>query len=171
MTLVGIVNADLGLHMPDFRAGERTFSSSRRSPAVPVAEMSAANFSPTFTPHSPSIQFARHHDFEGFWDQESSIAVAGTITLRAPRPCPGCSIMGRATRRDARPPPGRRTAAGVLLGEPAPRRWRNRTGSIGSRHAPSKAVVLSRHLRSVLDKLPFPEDVIVTVDVDAYQLL
>jgi primosomal protein N' (replication factor Y) len=25
----------------------------------------------TFTPHSPSIQFARHHDFEGFWDQES----------------------------------------------------------------------------------------------------
>jgi len=31
--------------------------------------------------------------------------------------------------------------------------------------------VLSRHLRAVLNKLPFPEDVIVTVDVDAYQLL
>ena len=30
---------------------------------------------------------------------------------------------------------------------------------------------LSRHLRGVLDKLPFPEDVIVTVDVDAYQLM
>ena len=25
VTLVGILNADLGLHMPDFRAGERTF--------------------------------------------------------------------------------------------------------------------------------------------------
>jgi primosomal protein N' (replication factor Y) len=30
---------------------------------------------------------------------------------------------------------------------------------------------LSRQLRSVLDKLTFPEDVIVTVDVDAYQLM
>jgi len=30
---------------------------------------------------------------------------------------------------------------------------------------------LSRHLRAVLDKLTFPEDVFVTVDVDAYQLL
>ena len=30
---------------------------------------------------------------------------------------------------------------------------------------------LSRHLRAVLEKLTFPEDVIVTVDVDAYQLL
>ena len=25
VTLVGIINADVGLHMPDFRAGERTF--------------------------------------------------------------------------------------------------------------------------------------------------
>ncbi len=30
---------------------------------------------------------------------------------------------------------------------------------------------LSRHLREVLDKLTFPEDVIVTVDVDPYQLM
>ena len=30
---------------------------------------------------------------------------------------------------------------------------------------------LSRHLRGVLEKLTFPEDVIVTLDVDAYQLL
>jgi len=30
---------------------------------------------------------------------------------------------------------------------------------------------LSRHLRNVLDKLTFPEDVFVTVDVDAYQLM
>jgi hypothetical protein len=30
---------------------------------------------------------------------------------------------------------------------------------------------LSRHLRGILDKLTFPEDVFVTVDVDAYQLL
>jgi hypothetical protein len=30
---------------------------------------------------------------------------------------------------------------------------------------------LSRLVRETLDKLPFPEDVTVTVDVDPYQLL
>jgi hypothetical protein len=30
---------------------------------------------------------------------------------------------------------------------------------------------LSRHIRGVLEKLTFPEDVTVSVDVDAYQLL
>jgi primosomal protein N' len=30
---------------------------------------------------------------------------------------------------------------------------------------------LSRRIRETLDKLPFPEDVTVTVDVDPYQLL
>jgi len=35
-----------------------------------------------------------------------------------------------------------------------------------------EAVVrLSRLLRTILDKLPFPEDVAVAVDVDPYQLL
>jgi len=32
-------------------------------------------------------------------------------------------------------------------------------------------VRLSRLIREVLDKLPFPEDVAVAVDVDPYQLL
>ena len=32
-------------------------------------------------------------------------------------------------------------------------------------------VRLSRKVRETLDKLPFPDDVIVTVDVDPYQLL
>ena len=36
----------------------------------------------------------------------------------------------------------------------------------------TRAVVkLSRYLRGVLDKLTFPEEVIVTVDVDPYQLM
>jgi hypothetical protein len=30
---------------------------------------------------------------------------------------------------------------------------------------------LSRHIKAVLEKLTFPEDVIVGVDVDAYHLL
>jgi hypothetical protein len=32
-------------------------------------------------------------------------------------------------------------------------------------------VKMSRQLSAILEKLTFPEDVVVTVDVDAYQLL
>jgi primosomal protein N' len=35
----------------------------------------------------------------------------------------------------------------------------------------SAVMRLSRSIREVLDKLPFPEDVAVAVDVDPYQLL
>ena len=71
VTLVGIINADLALHLPDFRAGERTFpiahpSRRTRRPRRDTGEV----FVQTYTPFSPSIQFARHHDFAGYFQQE-----------------------------------------------------------------------------------------------------
>ncbi|MEO6053759.1 MAG: primosomal protein N', partial [Chthoniobacterales bacterium] len=71
VTLVGIINADISLHLPDFRAGERTFQlltqvAGRAGRGDVVGEV----FVQTFTPVSPSIQFARHHDYEGFFEQE-----------------------------------------------------------------------------------------------------
>ena len=71
VTLVGIVNADLGLHMPDFRAGERTFQLAHpgRRPRR-TRRRRGRSLRATFTPFSPSIQYARHHDFDGFWEQE-----------------------------------------------------------------------------------------------------
>jgi primosomal protein N' (replication factor Y) len=63
--------------------------------------------------------------------------------------------------------------AGILLGEPAPAPLEKSHGQYRF-HVTlrGRAVrILSRHIRAVMEKLPFPEDVIVTVDVDAYQLL
>ena len=70
VTLVGIINADLALHLPDFRAGERTFQLLTQVAAGPVGASARGSFVQTYTPFSPSIQFARHHDFAGYFDQE-----------------------------------------------------------------------------------------------------
>src|SRR3712207_8159585 len=71
VTLVGIINADLALHLPDFRAGERTFQLlTQVAGRAGRGETPGEVFVQTFTPFSPSIQFARHHDFTGYFDQE-----------------------------------------------------------------------------------------------------
>ena len=71
VTLVGIVDADLSLHIPDFRASERTFQllvqvSGRAGRGDRAGEVVVQ----TYTPYSPPIQFARQHDFEGFLLEE-----------------------------------------------------------------------------------------------------
>src|SRR5213594_410578 len=61
VTLVGIINADLALHLPDFRAGERTFQLlTQVAGRAGRGETSGEVFVQTYTPFSPSIQFARH---------------------------------------------------------------------------------------------------------------
>src|ERR1044072_2215488 len=71
VTLVGIINADLALHLPDFRAGERTFQLlTQVAGRAGRGETSGEVFVQTYTPFSPSIQFARHHDFAGYFQQQ-----------------------------------------------------------------------------------------------------
>lgn len=71
VTLVGIVHADLGLHLPDFRAGERTFQLlTQVSGRAGRGDIEGEVFVQAFTPFHPSIQYARRHDYLGFYDQE-----------------------------------------------------------------------------------------------------
>jgi primosomal protein N' (replication factor Y) len=65
--LVGIVNADIALHFPDFRAAERTFSL-----LTQVAGRAGRGDEPaqvvlqTYSPDHPAVQLASAHDYEGF---------------------------------------------------------------------------------------------------------
>ncbi len=71
VTLVGIIHADLSLHMPDFRAAERTFQLlTQVSGRAGRGDVEGEVFVQAFTPFAPAIQYARRHDFEGFYDAE-----------------------------------------------------------------------------------------------------
>jgi primosomal protein N' (replication factor Y) len=67
VTLVGVVNADIALHLPDFRAAERTFQL-----VAQVAGRTGRGDRPgrvivqTFAPDHPAIQAAAEHDYQQF---------------------------------------------------------------------------------------------------------
>ena len=69
--LVGVVLADVGLHLPDFRAAERTFQL-----LTQVAGRAGRDRAPgrvivqTYAPGHPAIRPVRDHDYEAFYAQE-----------------------------------------------------------------------------------------------------
>jgi primosomal protein N' (replication factor Y) len=71
VTLVGIIYADMALHQPDFRAGERTFQLlTQVAGRAGRGDLEGEVFVQAFTPFHPAIQFARRHDFPGFYEAE-----------------------------------------------------------------------------------------------------
>jgi len=74
VTLVGLVDADLSMHVPDFRANERTFQllvqvAGRAGRGDRAGEVIVQ----TFTPKSDAIQFAKRVDFDGFAAAELAV--------------------------------------------------------------------------------------------------
>lgn len=71
VTCVGVISCDHALQLPDFRAAERVFQQ-----LVQVAGRAGRGDRPgevfiqTYTPHHDAIQFARHHDVDGFQESE-----------------------------------------------------------------------------------------------------
>ena len=207
VTLVGIIYADSALHQPDFRAGERTFQLlTQVAGRAGRGDVEGEVFVQAFTPFHPAIQFARRHDFVGFYEQEIEFreqlkyppaSRVALLTLKgrneekvkfsaehlkrqlekrlkgrggAGNPLPAADPFADNGAREAARPSRFKD---LIIAGPAPApllRAENfyryqimlRTRAI---------LKLSRHLREVLEKLTFPEDVIVTVDVDPYQLL
>lgn len=178
VTLVGIINADLALHLPDFRAGERTFQlltqvAGRAGRGERLGEV----FVQTYTPFSPSVQFARHHDFAGYFQQELEFRErcdfppfkhAILITVRSPH-------EGRAKLSAETSVRRLKEALGseFTLGDATPAPLQKLQGQFRFHILLRGSAImrLSRLVRETLDKLPFPEDVTVSVDVDPYQLL
>ncbi|MSU46288.1 MAG: primosomal protein N' [Lacunisphaera sp.] len=74
VTLVGLVDADLSMHVPDFRANERTFQllvqvAGRAGRGDRAGEVVVQ----TFTPKADAIQFAKKADFDGFAAAELAV--------------------------------------------------------------------------------------------------
>jgi primosomal protein N' (replication factor Y) len=105
VTLAGVVNADSGLNLPDFRAAERTFQL-----ACQIAGRAGRGFAPgrviiqTYTPQHYAIQAAARHDYESFYageiDYRSRLGyppfsqLAGLVFSHG-----NAEVCGRETRR------------------------------------------------------------------------
>jgi primosomal protein N' (replication factor Y) len=73
VTLVGLLDADLSMHLPDFRAAERTFQllvqvSGRAGRGDRAGEVVVQSYMPSSAP----LQYGRQQDFDGFTDEELS---------------------------------------------------------------------------------------------------
>src|SRR5437763_263820 len=178
VTLVGIINADLALHLPDFRAGERTFQLlTQVAGRAGRGETPGQVFVQTYTPFSPSIQFARHHDFAGYFQQELEFRErcdfppfkhAVLITVRSAHETRAQFSAETIARRLKEALP-----AEFILSAPSPAPLEKLQGQFRFHILMRGEAImrLSRLVRETLDKLPLPEDVSASVDVDPYQLL
>ena len=71
VTLVGVVDADVGLNLPDFRSAEKTFQLiTQAAGRAGRGETSGEVIIQTMNPNHYSIQHSRTHDYEGFYNEE-----------------------------------------------------------------------------------------------------
>jgi len=177
VTLVGILNSDVGLYIPDFRSGERTFQLlTQVAGRAGRGDVTGEVIVQTYTPHHPAIQYARHHDFEGFAEQEMAMrrqfahppflhmALITCRSVHQQRAEFSLKTLHARLKRDI--------PEGVDLTEPLPSplvkshdQWRFQIvlKSLSARR-------MGSHVRQVLKDLTFPNDVIVTVDIDPYSM-
>ena len=178
VTLVGIINADLSLHLPDFRAGERTFQLlTQVAGRAGRGDIEGEVLVQTFTPFSPSIQFARHHDFDGFAEQELEfrerfgfppfarmvlITLRGQVRERA-------EFTGQTLVRKLKEKLTRNSSIGDCVPAPLEKARGYHRFQIALRGPSARA--LSSAIQQTLAVLPLPEDVFAAVDVDPVNLL
>lgn len=71
VTLVGVLQADTGLHFPDFRASERTFQLlTQVAGRAGRAEFAGEVIIQTYYPDEAAVKCAMTHDYLGFYDHE-----------------------------------------------------------------------------------------------------
>ncbi len=181
VTLVGVVNADMALHLPDFRAAERTFHLvTQVAGRTGRGERGGRVLVQTFNPDSPAIRAAARHDYAAFAAGELPVRkMFGyppfgrmvRLVIRGPKEQPTAEFAAHLAERVTQALGDRVPRARVLGPAPAPfARLRGRfrfqiqlQGPDGD--ALREAVVAARQ------GLKPPEDVQWIVDVDPVDML
>jgi primosomal protein N' (replication factor Y) len=112
VTLVGAVAADIGLHVPDFRASERTFDLISQVIGRSGRAREGEAIVQTYSPDHPAIAFAARHDFASFarWELEQraplryppfgALAYAGVIgRVKARVEAAAAALAGQLRKR------------------------------------------------------------------------
>jgi primosomal protein N' (replication factor Y) len=179
VTLVGIIYADLALHQPDFRAGERTFQLlTQVAGRAGRGDIEGEVYVQAFTPFHPAIQCARRHDFPGFFEQELEfreqlryppLSRIALLTLRG-RNEEKVKFFAEHLRRELQKAVADLKDVNVPNAGPAPllRAVTYYRYQIMLR-APRMSA-LSERLAQLTQSLTFDDDMILSVDVDPVEL-
>lgn len=74
VTLVGVISADTALNLPDFRSAERTFNLlTQVGGRAGRSDLGGRVIIQSYTPQHYSIQAAKNHDYNTFYDKEISL--------------------------------------------------------------------------------------------------
>jgi primosomal protein N' (replication factor Y) len=178
VTLVGVVYADLSLHMPDFRAGERTFQLlAQVAGRAGRGEVAGEVIVQTFTPFHWAIQAARRLDYKALCDQEFAFREElkyppfghlACVTFRGPSEARVRFVAETVAARVRE-----RAPASVIVAEPAPAPLAKARGQyryhLVLRCASTRR--MTGPLSEALSGFQCPRDVTVSVDVDAVNLM
>ena len=179
VTLVGIIHADLSLHIPDFRAGERTFQLlTQVAGRAGRGEVEGEVYVQSFTPFHPAIQYARRHDYVGFYEQEIEfrqqlnyppVGRVALLTLRG-RSEDRVKFVADHLRREM-------DAVAKELGEvvvagpaPAPLLRAENFYRYQIMLRTSRMPQLSRKLSALRETFQIPEDLRLVIDIDPMSL-
>jgi len=179
VTLVGIIYADLALHQPDFRAGERTFQLlTQVAGRAGRGDVEGEVFVQAFAPFHPAIQYARRHDFNGFYEQEIEfrqqlkyppVSRVALLTLKG-RNEEKVKFSAEHLKRELEKT--LKEFKDLILAGPAPapllRAETFYRYQIMLRTRVMSA--LSRELARIIQSLALPEDVTLAVDIDPVNL-
>ena len=179
VTLVGIVYADTSLHLADFRAGERTFQLlTQVAGRAGRGDVEGEVVVQTFSPVHPAIQFARRHDFVGYFEAEMEFREqllyppftrAALLTIRGRNEDKVKFSADHIKRELEKLIP---KLPDLVIAGPAPapllRAENFYRHQIMLRLGQMSA--LSRHLALIDAQLTLPDDVTLTIDIDPVNL-
>ena len=179
VTLVGIIQADLALHQPDFRAGERTFQLlTQVAGRAGRGDVEGEVFVQTFTPFHAAIQFARRHDFPGFYEQELEfreqlkyppVSRIALLTIKG-RNEEKVQFAAAHLRRELETTLGADKNLVMAGPAPAPLARAETFYRYQIMLRDPRMSALSRRLAAVTQQIALPEDVSLSVDIDPVNL-
>ena len=180
VTLVGVLSADMSLHMPDFRAAERTYQLlAQVSGRAGRAELPGEVFVQTFSPDHPAVRAAASDEgFAPFAAAELAERRSGGYPPYTHLVCVTCKGPDEAKVRfvaESVERGLRRALAGtnVLLSEACPAPLAKAKDHYRYQlllRAPTARAV-TRPLRALLAKTRLAPDVALAIDVDALSLM
>jgi primosomal protein N' (replication factor Y) len=180
VTLVGIVYADMALHKPDFRAGERTFQLlTQVAGRAGRGDIEGEVVVQAFTPFHPAIQCARRHDFLAFYEQEVefrkelSYPPFSRIALLTAKGRNEEKVDFAANHLKRELEVALKELTDLIMAGPAPAPLVKAESFYRYQIMlrTQRMTVLSKRLAEVLQRVKLPEDVTFSVDIDPADLI